>query len=360
MPPVPAACSAIAERVAALEAEEASVRATVAGLTGFSAWKALARLGRLSRTLAASRKALTACIEHADTLFPGELVVIDLDEADPNSANNDRVIELWESTSSGVAVREFAPVTGTAFSLTRPLPEQFGITVLATDMAGLAAGSDTARDFRSAPISPGSVPADGPLRIEVLLGPTVRLTAAEINAWIGQAIRPHRQPLHGVPDAVVSVAGASAGLVDGGIRGTITGSITVRHPLLGSRTVPFSISVGVGVRISTVPLSPVVELSEMGSLVFHTVPEFEPLTSVLSNTAGAFVTGVVLDELRQILQRELPKALAEVLALLSLPDEVTLTIRKLSISPEEMSFQPTLGAFGTALSTFTPPPFPPG
>lgn len=360
MPPVPAPCSALADQVASIEAEEASLRAALADLTGFVAWTALVRLSRVRDELAKFRTALAACIEHADSVFPGELVVIDLAGADPTPATGDRVIELWEVTSAGAAVHEYAPVTGTFFALTRPLPQQCGITVLATDMARLAAGSDVPRDFQSAPITPTALPLDGPLRVEVMLGPQVRLTVTEVNGWVAGAALPDSQPLPGVlGGAIVSVTGRSAALIDDGIRGTVTGSLQVQmSPFLGAVMVPFSISVGVAVRISTAPLSHIVELAPLGPPEIHLTGDLGPLASALSSAAGDFVTGLVMNQLQEIVERELPAAVAHALALPALPVGATVTIRQLAITPPAISFQPTLGTFGTALSTFTAPPIP--
>jgi anti-sigma factor RsiW len=81
MAPVPAACSALADQVAALEAEERSLRAALANLSGFAAWATLVKLSRVQDDLDNRfRPALRDCIELgplADRLFPGELLVMD-------------------------------------------------------------------------------------------------------------------------------------------------------------------------------------------------------------------------------------------------------------------------------------------
>jgi hypothetical protein len=370
MAPVPAACSALADEVAAIEAQEGSLRAALANLSGFAAWAALVRLSRIQDDLDKYRQVLAACIEHADTVFPGELLVMDVTAVDPTAAAGDRVVQLWEVTSSGATVRDLAPVTGTFFPLTRPLPQQFGITVLSTDLAGLLAAAldatgDLPCDFRSAPISSTTVQSGGPLRVEVALGPPVRFTTAQVNAWVVEALPPHSQPLAaGVVDADVSMTSASASLVDGGVRGTVTGSVSFPgNPLLGAVTVPFSVGVGVSVRVSILPLGQIVEVAPLGPPDIHLTGDLGPLgplATLVSNALAAFVTDLVMTQLRQIVQRELPQAVARALALPALPAGVTLTIRQLSITPAAISFQPTLGGFGAALSTFTPPPIPPG
>jgi hypothetical protein len=391
MAPVPAPCSALADQVAALEAEERSLRAALAN-SGFAAWAALGRLSRLQDDLENKfRPALRDCIEFADRLFPGELLVMDATGVDPTAATGDRMIQLWEVTSSGATVSGRHPValvSGTWFPIQRPedgsmpLPQQFGITVLSTDAAGLLAAAldataDVPCDFRSAPISSTAVPSGGPLRVEVVLGPQLRFTADQVTAWVIEAFTPHSQPLSaGGVDAVISTTGASASLINGGIRGTVTGSVSFPgNPLLGALTVPFSIGVGASVRVpvsvarggpppnvSIPPLGQIVEVAPLGPPEIHLTGDLGPLgplATFVSNALATFVTDLMMTQLRQIMQRELPQAVAHALALPALPAGVTLTIRQLSITPWEISFQPTLGGFGTVLSTFTPPPIPP-
>jgi hypothetical protein len=170
-------------------------------------------------------------------------------------------------------------------------------------------------------------------------------------------------------DAVVSMTGASASLLDGGVRGTVTGSASFPgNPLLAALTVPFSIGVGASVRapvavarggpppsVSIPPLGQIVEVAPLGPPDIHLTGDLGPLATLVSNALAAFVADLVMTQLRQIMQRELPQAVARALALPALPAGVTLTIRQLSITPAAISFQPTLGGFGTPLSTFTAP-----
>jgi hypothetical protein len=383
MAPVPAPCSALADEVAALEAEERSLRATLANLSGFTAWATLFRLSRIPDDLDKFRQSLRGCIEiaEADHLLPGELLVMDLTGVDPTAAAANRIVQLWEVTSSGATVRDPAGnVCGTWFPINRQLPQQFGITVLNTDLAGLQAAAldamaDVPCDFRSAPIPSTAVPSGGPLRVEVALGPQLRLTADQVTAWVIDAFTPHSQPLAaGGVDAVVSTTGARASLINNGIRGTVFGSVSFPGtPLLGALTVPFSIGVGASVRVpvavardgpppsvSTPPLGQIVEVAPLGPPDIQLTGDLGPLATLVSNALAAFVTDLVMTQLRQIVQRELPQAVARALALPALPAGVTLTIRQLSINPREILFQPTLGGFGTTLSTFTAPPIPPG
>jgi len=395
MAPVPAACSALADQVAALEAEERSLRAALASLSGFAAWATLVRLSRVQDDLDNRfRPALRECIELgplADRLFPGELLVMDGNCVDSSAAAGDRVVQLWEVTSSGATVSDRHPattVTGTWFPIHRPedasmpLPQQFGITVLSTDLDGLLAAAldataDVPCDFRSAPISSTAVPSGGPLRVEVALGPQLRFTEAQVTAWVIEAFPPHSQTLSaGGVDAVVSMTGAGASLINSGVRGTVMGSVSFPgNPLLGALTVPFSIGVGASVRasvavarggpppnVSIPPLGQIVEVVPLGPPEIHLsgdLSQLGALATLVSGPLGAFVTDLVMSQLRQIMERELPKAVAHAFALPALPAGVTLTIRQLSITPWEIFFQPTLGGFGTVLSTFTPPPMPP-
>jgi hypothetical protein len=63
MATVPAACSALADEAAALEAEERSLRAALANLSGFAAWATLVRPSRVQDDLDKFRLPLRGCID---------------------------------------------------------------------------------------------------------------------------------------------------------------------------------------------------------------------------------------------------------------------------------------------------------
>jgi hypothetical protein len=67
MPSVPTPCSALADQLAALEADEESLRAALPNLSGFAAWAALVRLSRIPRELDKFRSSLAGCIDIAQT-----------------------------------------------------------------------------------------------------------------------------------------------------------------------------------------------------------------------------------------------------------------------------------------------------
>jgi hypothetical protein len=111
--------------------------------------------------------------------------------------------------------------------------------------------------------------------------------------------------------------------------------------------------------VSLPPLGQIVEVAPLGPPEIHLTGDLGPLgplATFVSSALADFATDVVMGQLRQIMQRELPKAVAHAFAQPALPPGVTVTVRQLSITPWEISFQPTLGGFGTVLSTSTPAP----
>jgi hypothetical protein len=75
----------------------------------------------------------------------------------------------WEITPAGPTQRETATINGDAFAFTGPLPATFGLTVATT-------GDPTilGPDFRSASLTAASLPPEGAVRVEFVLGPLVR------------------------------------------------------------------------------------------------------------------------------------------------------------------------------------------
>ncbi len=67
-----------------------------------------------------------------------------------------------------------------------------------------------------------------------------------------------------------------------------------------------------------------------------------------------YVDTLLIGQLRAILRSELPAVVNRAFALTTLPPDVVVSMRKLSIAATAIEFQPTLSAIGTTLSTFTP------
>ena len=70
---------------------------------------------------------------------------------------------------------------------------------------------------------------------------------------------------------------------------------------------------------------------------------------------ATFLGDWILTLMRPIVQQEISNAAARALSLVGLPPSVTLSIRRLSVTPTAVTFQPVLGAIGTVLSTYQPP-----
>jgi hypothetical protein len=152
--------------------------------------------------------------------------VIDVGAA---SAAPVRIAGLWEMTpgGGGAVQREVSNVTGDSFAFTGPLPASFGLTVG-------TAGDPTllGPDFRSVALSAASLPTDGPLGVEVVLCPTVRLEQSDL-ARLAAAFTPTTSPQFGGSGPLSLQAGlrvqtVDATLSDAGIVAHASGSMSIR------------------------------------------------------------------------------------------------------------------------------------
>jgi hypothetical protein len=64
--------------------------------------------------------------------------------------------------------------------------------------------------------------------------------------------------------------------------------------------------------------------------------------------------GMLTKQVQQTLVRELRAIVAGAFALTELPPGVTVSIRRIEMEGDTVSFQPVIGAIGTTLSTFHP------
>jgi hypothetical protein len=67
-----------------------------------------------------------------------------------------------------------------------------------------------------------------------------------------------------------------------------------------------------------------------------------------------FIAGLALDLFREQVNAALPGAIAQVFGLDDLADVPVVSLRRFEITPAAVTIQPTLGGFGTVLSTFQP------
>jgi hypothetical protein len=352
MPPVPPACQPLADEVTALEAQEQQLRAQLPTLVGAAAWTALARLGQIRQQLDAARVALAECVRQNSAALQATLAVIDVE---PASAVPVRIATLWEMTPDGGAVqREVSNVTGDSFAFTGPLPASFGLTVG-------TAGDPTLNgpDFRSVALSAASLPTDGPLGIEVVLGPTVRLEQSDL-ARLAATFTPTTSQIGGLGlQADLSVQTVDATLSDSGIVVRASGQVVVTTVWIPESGV-FSASATLRAVPTTVPgVTDLVDIVTVSDLQVQ-LPGF---ASGMADAAVPLIRGYLTDlltgQLRAVLRAELPAAVSRMLVLASLPPDVVVSVRYLSIDAAALQFQPALGAFGTTLSTYTPPAIPP-
>jgi hypothetical protein len=339
-----------------MEASEASARAELANLTGADAWAALARLGDQRIKLSTARRALDACIRVNSAAFQADLVIMHASTSDPpEGAVPARVAQLWEVTPAGSVQREVGSVQGTQVSFAGPLPASLAITVSTTGVANL-----TGPDFRSPATDPATLAGQSPTRIEVVLGPEVRIEAADLAAWVASAIPPltHRLSLAGGIWADASVIGAQAMVIGGGVYCTVSGHVSIQSSIGLNESGPFWVGLTVSFLPAATPGTDICDIAPVSQPEIQLPGIAGQIVSLMTPVIGNWITELLKAQLQTIAIRELPAAFARALALAALPIDVTVSIRRLSIEPSAITFQAALGAFGTALSTFRPPPIP--
>jgi hypothetical protein len=208
-------------------------------------------------------------------------------------------------------------------------------------------------------LTAAALPADGPLRIEVVIGPVVRLVPADL-ARVAAAFQPTSSQLGGSGvQADVSVAHVDATLTDAGIVARASGQVTVTTlwvPQQGS----FSASATLRAVPSTVPgTADVLDLVTVADLQLQ-LPGFAGgLADAILPLIRGFLTDLLADQVRAVLRTEVPAAIGRAFVLGALPPDVIVSMRRLSIDATALQFQPVLGVIGTTLSTFAPPPIAP-
>jgi hypothetical protein len=351
VPAVPEGCQPLASEVTALEAADEALRAQLATLSGAAAWAALAQLGEGRVNLARKQADLAACVATNSAALQGTLVLIDLG---PPSANPPtRSASLWAMAPGAPSQIATSPVQANAFSFAGPLPGALGIAVTTTGEADVLGP-----DFRSAVIPAASLP-QGTVRVEVVLGPLVRIEQADVSRWAAAFPPTSRHVDTGPLSVDVSITGADATLATGGIAGRLSGQVVISSPLGGSS--------GSFVASATVSLVPSAAPDAIDLCDLVTIQNMDVQVAGIPGQALSLALGAIrplLDaalsgHLREIISRELPTAITGALVLPGLPPGVTTSIRRLAVDPTAIVFQPVLGALGTVLSTFVPPPIPP-
>src|SRR5216683_2435581 len=317
MAAVPGDCQALADQVTSLEQQYTALAAKVGNAVGGDAWSGLAQLGALRAQLTSVRSALADCIKVHSAAVTGNVVLMD---ASGSAQVGSQMASLWDLTGNSPVQSEASPVQGAAFGFHGPVPARAAITVATTGIQQI-----TGVDFNSGPLN--NVP--GSLRIEVVIGPVLRMTQQHLNSWAA-AFRPPPQSL--TPTLSATVDAVTASLSVGLFPSTsVDGSAIVQVALAGASPVQ-------------------VQLSEslLGALVNTLAPLVTPIV-------GQLVRGALTDWVN----RAIPAVTTQMLILLQLPPGVGVTIRSIAITPDAIAFQPLLGAIGTTLSTFHAPAVPP-
>jgi hypothetical protein len=316
---------------------------------GIVAWQKLSELGLKLLELDRKRAEYQKCVDaHTGTLVVGFTAI----DAGGGGVADDRRADLWDMSGPQPVLLESVPVSSGSFAFSGSIPSgQVAVAISGTDTA-----TSTGPDFRSGPITAA---AAGTPKVEIVLGPVVTLTADDISRWFAAIPAAPAQsfPVTGVGIVAVDIQSIAAALAPPALRltgvGTLSAPISPIGPPVSS---PLSATVTLGLVPTTNPdpLLPA-ELTLAAPPHVDLSPPFTAFGAVLNEAIAAFAGDWILELMRPIVQTEVSDAAARALSLVGLPPSVTLSIRKLSVTPTSVTFQPVLGAIGTVLSTYQPP-----
>lgn len=355
MPPIPEACESLAAEVAALEAADAALRAELTSLSGAPAWRALTRLGEGRADLRRKRAALEACIQQHSAALQANLVIIDSTASSEGTVS--RAGHLWEVTPTSSILRETNQVQGNTFAFVGPLPASFGISVTTNGTPDVLGP-----DFRSATLTQSDVSPGAATRVEVVLGPEMRIDAAEVSR-LASEFKPVSQVVTiagaGV-SAEIAIAAANAALESNAIVGRLSGEVTIRSAIGGTQRGPFSASAKLRLIPSAAAgVSDVFDLVSVSDMAVEAPGQLGQFFAAILPMIRAALTEQLTRHMRDVIREEITKIVTRALVLPDLPAGVTLSIRRLTIGPDAVVFQAAFGALGTSLSTFTPSEIPP-
>ena len=347
-PPTPTACLGLEQDVQNLVNQAQTLRNDALNGVGIVAWQKLSELGLKLLELDRKRAEYQKCVDaHTGTLVVGFSAI----DAGGGGATDDRRADLWDVSGPQPVLLESVPVSSGSFAFNGSIPSgQFAVAISGTDTA-----TSTGPDFRSGPIT--AAPAATP-NVEIVLGPMVTLTADDISRWFAAVPAAPVQSLAvtGVGTVAVDIQSIAAALVPPALRLTGVGTLSGSVSFLGSVASPLSVTVTLGLVPTTNP-NPLLP-AELTLVAPPHVDISGPLAAygaVLNAAIATFAGDWILELMRPIVQQEVSDAAARALSLVGLPPSVTLSIRKLSVTPTSVTFQPVLGAIGTVLSTYQPP-----
>jgi hypothetical protein len=274
-----------------------------------------------------------------------------IDVAQPPAAPSARTAQLWDLGAAIPSQQQSADVVANGIALAGPLPATYGVSVTTTgepDVVG--------PDFRS-PSMAGGAP---PTRVEVVLGPLVKLTPDDVQGWLA-GLLPYVTSIAGSGgvSAELTVSSGGVSFAPGQIAVTISGVATPHGPIAAIPPTPFAASLTLGLVPAGAPA--VADPLELATIVDASIDApglVGALAGLLLPFMRSFVNAWVLAQLRAAFAANIPPAIERAFALAGLPASVTVSLRRLSIDTDGVSFQPALGAFGDTLSTFAPPAIP--
>ena len=342
MPPIPTKCQPIETQLNALQANAQTLRADAQAAVGQVAWTKLGQLALVLQDIDRTQSELDACVaaHTGDVVY--EVVFID---GGGGPATGDRVAHLWDMSVSPPTRLASVPVEGGNFAFTGPAPAGN----IAVGVEGTAAKAGP--DFRSGPISP---PAGGSSpRIEIVTGPTVTITPDDLTRWLSLLSFEARRIDTAQGTLEVTTTKIAAALGSGSIK--LSGVGTVQRMGLDTQASTISASVSIDLVPSTTPagIFPI-ESKKLGNPEVTVGGPLAIFGTVAGVVLGAGLWDVILNQVREIARDQMAEATARALALAKLPPDTTLSLRSVSITPSGITFQPMLGAFGTALSMYQP------
>jgi hypothetical protein len=351
--PIHPACQPIATMIANLETQRDTVRATLSALAPLDRWKALATIGDLSRQIVDQQRQLDECQRQNASAYEAEVVVLDT-SAGPAAS---RTAKLWQIDGDAATVLETATVGPGGLSFTsQPDSNALGITIEETGNPAVQGV-----DFRSGLIAelPRKAPNDPSGRVEIVVGPPVTFTAADVEAWVAavelpfQSSTPLSGPVQG--DVGITVTTLAVTLGAGALVVAASGTATVTGALWGAQRVPFAVNVPLSLSLPVTPdVARVCDVMLAGSPTITVGGQLgailTPLLPFFANLVGA----QALPTLRKELNRVLPAAVAAAFGLARPPRGAVVSVRQFEITPAALTVTPALGAFGEALTTFQP------
>jgi hypothetical protein len=342
MPPIPTKCQPIATQLAALQANAQTLRTDAQAAVGQAAWTKLGQLATVLQDIDRTQAELDACIaaHTGDVVY--EVAFID---GGGGPATGDRVAHLWDMSVSPPSRIASVPVEGGNFAFTGPMPA--GSIAVGVEGTVATAGPD----FRSGPF-PVPAAASSP-RIEIVTGPTVKITADDLTRWLSLLSFEARRIDTGQGTLEVTATSIAAALGPGSI--TLSGVGTVSRMGMGAEASTFSASVSIDLVPSTTPAGIMpIEPKKLGNPELRIGGPLAILGAFAGVILGSGLWDVILNQVREIARDQMAEATARALSLAKLPPDTTLSLRSVSITPSGITFQPMLGAFGTTLSTYQP------